>query len=108
MFKTKEEKQREAELEAQRLEKEKIEKAEKEIAEQRAREKEFQNKLKEELKNDIVCFRTYDTKQKEAYLNFFISNGYICVENNFSCTQSYYYYSLTFAKEHLKDRFSSK
>ena len=32
MFKSKEEKQREAELEAQRLEKEKIEKAEKEIA----------------------------------------------------------------------------
>ena len=106
MFKSKEEKQREAELEAQRLKQGEIEAAEKEIAEQRAREKEFQNKLKEELKNDIVCFRTYDTKQKEAYLNFFISNGYICVENNFSCTQTSCYYSLTCVKEHLKDRFS--
>ena len=108
MFKTKEKKQKEAELKAQRLEKEKIEKEEKKIADRRAREKAFLQELNDDLKNDVVCYTIDDTSKKQVIINFFLKNNYICVQNAFSSDEYHDNHALTFVKEHLKDRFSSK
>ena len=108
MFKTKEEKQREAELEAQRLEQERIEEEEKEKANERKRQKDFLKELNDDLKNNVVCYTTTDTAKKQVIINFFLNNNYICVQNDITCNKYDYYHALTFVKKDFKDSFSSK
>lgn len=108
MFKSKEEKQRQAELEAQRLKQEKIEEEEKRAAKNNKRIGDFMNSLKAEITNPIICITTTYTDEKQLALNFLLANDYICVQNDFSCDKYYNNHALTFVKENLKDRFSSK
>lgn len=55
-------------------------------------------KLDESAKeNSIICIDTISVLEKEIVLNYMIKKGWICVQNDISCTKSWKHFTLTFA-----------
>lgn len=73
--------------------------------------REYIRELEDELTakdSDIITIYLCDDDcawRKQIALNFMLKNGYICVQNDVSCTQYSRHYDLTFVKKEHADFF---
>lgn len=97
----------EEEREAQRIEEERKANEQKMRAEaQRKKEENFLEQVKEEIKkNDIISFTVWEDSLKQIALNFLLSNGYTCVQNDTTSTKYTVHYVLTFARGEFVSQF---
>ena len=55
--------------------------------------------------NSVVCYEIDDVDFKQAAMNYFLSKGYVCVQNAVTSTAYTVHFVLTFVKKELADSF---
>lgn len=114
LWESKEERQKrlaESEKEEARLEQERRE-AERKRAEEARRKKleDFLKYLEKETKTeDIIAVTISDNPDtKQAAMNYLLTHGYTCVQNDATCTKYTVHYVMTFVKDELAFKFKNK
>jgi len=92
-------------IDEERMQKKLLERQKRAEAQIKAKENFFHQKLENETKKDVICIETSDVWYKEVALNYLLTHGYICVQNEFSCTQTTCYHVMTFVKSDKREYF---
>lgn len=101
---------REAERQAeqQRLEQERIEEQRRRVEEEKQKKHDnFMEQMKVMSKTDSIISVTIsdDTPLKQKVLQFFLTNGFTCVQNDVCGTKYTVHYVMTFAKDEMSVKF---
>ena len=105
-FESKEEKmareKREKEKREKRLQQEHEEEERQREDRKKLREDKFMKELEEKTKKKIITLILSDYEGndwKELTMNYLLEKGYVCVQNDISCTRSCAHYALTFVRK---------
>lgn len=104
-----EEKEKKMREEQMRQEQEKVEREREDR--KKSRTDEFMGELELKLKNKIITLILSDYEGndwKELAMNYLLEKGYVCVQNDISCTRSGAHYALTFVKKDHVGFFQNK